>query len=406
MALTKNYGAEFSGVVFTLIGLMTILASITTLGLDQIATKTIAEALSGGQRQHAYFLGKRLVVLVCLTSSVGAAVLYLLSAEISRKLNINETYQSIVQAFNAVLIFLSVQNLLSGLLKGASMPKISLLMLNGLTNLLAIIIILLCTVPANNLIYIYMVCMFVSVAIGATSYALKTRVVHISSEPSFSLIPIVLTSLPLLWVNLLIASNQWIGTLILAANSTSETVANFDAIRRTAMLVSFALVAVNGVIAPKFAVANQKGDREELHALLAWSSVIAVAIALPLTITILTVPGIVLKLLSVELALGKTVLVIVTLAQLFNAITGSVGCMLTMTGQAYYMSKATTIALLVSIVLMTSLVSNYGILGIAIASTVGVVVQNSLFLNRVRAKFGLPSWRVFGRLFSKDRFFK
>lgn len=82
-------------------------------------------------------------------------------------------------------------------------------------------------------------------------------------------------------------------------------------------------------------------------------------------------------------------LLILVLGQMFNALMGPVGLILTMTGHQTDVTKAMGIALVLNVLLHFILMPRMGLLGAAIASSVMIVVWNILLWLRVKKRLGI-----------------
>jgi len=150
----------------------------------------------------------------------------------------------------------------------------------------------------------------------------------------------------------------------------------YNAAVKTALWVSFVLEMINIVAAPAFTILYTQGDMEGLQKVVAnvttWIFIPSVLIALGLTI--FTQP--ILSVFGPDFLDASLSLQILTLGQVINALCGSVGFLLMMTG---YQDKAVVVmcsSALLNIVLNWILIPRFGIIGAAIATSFTMALWN------------------------------
>lgn len=209
---------------------------------------------------------------------------------------------------------------------------------------------------------------------------------------------ILASCLPLLAV---VASNQvvtWSSQIMLGVWATAADVAIFNAAQRTAILISLVLVAVNSIAAPKFAAHFRFGKRTALRN----TAIHATRLTLGLTVVPFTLiqasPGTVLSLFGGEFTEGATVLRILAIGQLVNVATGSVGFLLSMTGNERLLRNNVLLAAVIALGGGLALIPHFGLPGAAVATAAGIAVQNLLGVWQVQRVLGfntLAIWRSY-----------
>ncbi|MFY9260096.1 MAG: oligosaccharide flippase family protein [Gallionella sp.] len=164
--------------------------------------------------------------------------------------------------------------------------------------------------------------------------------------------------------------------LFLGFWASSDDIGIFGAASRVAMLVSFILVTANSVVAPKFAELYAKGDIEQLGQVARRSAMLTTLFALPLFLALIMGGHRVMALFGTQFQAGTTVLTILLVGQFVNVACGSVGYLLTMTGNEKVNARLTLLSGITLIVLSVALIPDFGSIGAAIASSVGLIVFN------------------------------
>ncbi|MGR5169862.1 polysaccharide biosynthesis C-terminal domain-containing protein [Vibrio owensii] len=181
---------------------------------------------------------------------------------------------------------------------------------------------------------------------------------------------------------------QW-GSLVIAGFfiSTSD-LGLLAAAQRTSLLIGFVLITINFVVAPMFASLYKEGKMDRLRNLsrLACRANIAAA-TIPVIVCVLF-PEFVMQLFGKEFVAAAPLLIALSLGQLINVATGSVGFLLLMSGHEKTMKYITIVSGVVSILLLIALSQFYGVLGAAWAIAIGLAIQNLAALYFVKRYLG------------------
>ena len=189
---------------------------------------------------------------------------------------------------------------------------------------------------------------------------------------------------------------QWSGQLISGAYVPSEEIAMLAVAQRTAVLTSFILMAVNMVVAPKFAALYKQGKTIELQNIAVFATRLMTLFALPVVGFMLLFSEWLMWLFGEEYKAGANLLRILAVGQFINVITGSVGFLLTMSGHERDMRNVVLFSGPLAIVLALVLTPLYGVTGAAVATAISVASQNLLAVAMVKKRLGfntLAIWR-------------
>ncbi|WP_161796802.1 lipopolysaccharide biosynthesis protein [Halomonas sp. HG01] len=163
----------------------------------------------------------------------------------------------------------------------------------------------------------------------------------------------------------------------------------FKTSQQTAMLINFILIVINAIFPPRFASLHREGNILALGRLARQGALLGVAIAAPLLLVCLLVPGWVLGLFGSEFPQAAPLLRILALAQLINVATGSVNFLLNMTGHEALMRNIALICNAIGLSMFFVLIPLFGPLGAAMALAFVLVVQNLVALYFVWRKLGI-----------------
>jgi O-antigen/teichoic acid export membrane protein len=186
--------------------------------------------------------------------------------------------------------------------------------------------------------------------------------------------------------------NAQIGVVLLGTMADSGSAGLFAVAQRGAMLVAFPLAAVNSAIAPTAARLWASGDRLELQRLVTLSARGALLAALPVVGAFIFLGGPILTLVfGADFGAADISLAVVSLGQLVNVATGSVGVLLVMTGHQREAALGTAAGAVLNVLLALALIPPLGTLGTAVAVAASNVVSNGLLVIAVRRKLRLDA---------------
>ena len=187
----------------------------------------------------------------------------------------------------------------------------------------------------------------------------------------------------------------WAPLFLLGIWASSEEVGIFGAASRVAMLVSFMLVTLNNVAAPKFAELYAKGDMESLGRTARRSAMLITLLASPVLLALIIGGHWVMAMFGAGFEQGAPILIILSAGQFVNALTGSVGYLLIMCGNESKLQTLTIWTTILMLMVSLFIIPYWGSLGAALASSMAVVVGNIWSVLVVRRELGinpLPNW--------------
>jgi len=165
---------------------------------------------------------------------------------------------------------------------------------------------------------------------------------------------------------------------------STQEVGVYNVALRISMMTSITLMAINTIAAPKFAELWGKGDIKGLAKVAQQSTKLIFWTSFPILLLFLIFPSFILGIFGEEFKSGTLALVILALGQFLNAISGSVGYILMMTGHQRFHQNTILLGTFWNIVLNYVLIPKYGITGAAFASATSMVFWNILFTLKVR----------------------
>lgn len=166
------------------------------------------------------------------------------------------------------------------------------------------------------------------------------------------------------------------GTVMLGLLSDAEETGVYAAAARLAEIVSFVLLAVNAPLAPHVARLYAAGRSEELQRTVTRAAQAILLFTTPLVVILLVFGEQLLTLFGSGFTGGEGALAILAVGQLLNAVMGSVGILLIMTGHERDVLASVGCATVLGLGLSAGLIPSLGAEGAAIGRVASLVAWN------------------------------
>jgi O-antigen/teichoic acid export membrane protein len=190
------------------------------------------------------------------------------------------------------------------------------------------------------------------------------------------LTPMFSFTLPVLAMNILLNVSQQISTLLLGVFGTSAMVGVFNILLRIIATCTRFLFSMNLMISPMIADLVERKRIDELSHLYKTSVRWLLITSLPLFLFIFFFGTELLQLWGKEVAVNANALFYLILAMVVNVSTGSCGVILTMSGHPKDGAINEGLGLAITTIFCILLIPSYGVVGAALAYSVGVIVAN------------------------------
>lgn len=186
--------------------------------------------------------------------------------------------------------------------------------------------------------------------------------------------------------------NKQVSTIIVGLFEPPGQVGIYRVAVQVATLASFGLLAVNTVVAPRFASLYSLGNMDRLQRLVTASArvILAVNIFLTALFVVLGKPFLTLVF-GPAFAAAYLPLLILLVGQMVNSATGAVSFLLNMTGHERQTAYGMAAAAGLNVVLNFILVPVWGIEGAAAATSISMIGWNVLLWLAVRNRMGISS---------------
>lgn len=394
LVLARVLGAAGSGVYFLAFMFISIGSVVGRIGLDNVMLKQIARSSVDEKWDWvASVYGRGMLISLIISSLIFLALFY--SAEfISIQLLHTPDLVSPLRIMSFAIIPLSLVLLhaesLTGLKKVAHSQFIQGVIIPavGLPTLLLL-------APIRGLegaamSYLLSACFALLISV----FIWKKLVYAVDDISNIGYRELLAPCFPLFLVSLLTLAMVWMPTFALGVLASPEDVGIYNMASRAATLISFILIAVNAISAPKFAALYHKKDHINLGATARNSAKLITLVASPMLVMFIIFPDKIMGVFGNEFVKASNALMILACGQFINVLTGSVGMLLIMTGHEKLLRNNMIISTIICAILCFSLIPSYGWLGAALASSLSLITMNfiSVFFVYSRLEIWIIPW--------------
>lgn len=177
--------------------------------------------------------------------------------------------------------------------------------------------------------------------------------------------------------------------LLLGLLNTTTAAGFYSAARNISTLVIFGLGAMNAIAAPVFSDLHANGTRADLQRAASTTVLATVVFTVPAAVVAVIAGPRLLGLFGPAFLVAYPALVILVIGALVNALSGSVGVLLIMSGRERIPALYAGVAAIVNIVLNLLLIPRYGLEGSAIATAISMVLWNVALVVKARLEIGV-----------------
>jgi O-antigen/teichoic acid export membrane protein len=385
--LARSLGAGGYGLYVLAISAATLFSGISLLGLDDAMTRYVA--ISSGRRDAASVRGTIQVGLVGATvmGVFFGVVLYVGADPIATGLFDEPRLARLLQLVAVAVPFLSVSNVLAGTARGFGRMDIAALAENVVQSVvrlaLLVVVYLLTGLSTATAVVVFGVS---DVAATITMITLLGR--HFPLAPSGQPVRrdakgVLRFALPLWFSGMLRQFRGNLVTLLLGATGSAANVGVFAVVNKINLVGHVWLLSILMAVKPTMAQLHDRGDRTELARIYTATTRWSLGLALPGVIVMVLYREPILATFGTSFTAGSSALVILAMAELANAGTGTCQSMIDMTGHT---RVKVANAVLWTVLLIGSgsvLIPRWGVVGAATATLIAIATVNFLSVAEV-----------------------
>jgi O-antigen/teichoic acid export membrane protein len=377
LLVTRTSGAEVWGIFVLCLAVLNITSILSRFGVDTALLRFVSQ-LKGKMEEikGIYLQGFSLVLALSIVFSI---LLYFFSNILAETVFQKPNLTPFLKVISFALIPFTIIHINAQAYRGLKRIKEFSFFQHTSKFLFAVIIFVLLfyftdidviIMPIYSfLAAVFIVMIFSGVGIFKILKGVQTIIIITKKE-------ILSTSYPMMLSSSILLLMAWADTIMIGIFKTEVDVGFYNVALKLAMLASIILGSVNSILAPKISETFNNNKIDEFKVLIKQSTRIIFFISLPILIVLFLFPEFLLSLFGQEFVIAKTTLHILLIGQAVNAMSGSVGLILQMTGKEKVYQNILLIALVFNIMLNLFLIPKFGIEGAAIASAFSFLFWN------------------------------
>lgn len=400
IVLARLLGVQGFGDYMYVVSWIGLLSLVATLGLDTAALRYVSEYAARGAWQLVDAFLRRSLVVVALASTTLSVLLVAVVSALGEHLA-----DSLAQTFftSALLLpGLALLLLVSGVLRGLKQVVVAMLPQWLLRPVLLVaaagsltLLLRRAPSPAAVMSADVAVCALLFVALW---YRLRRHRRGVARSERLSLPPVrewIATSLPIAALTAIRMTMSRVDILLVGTLLGTGAAGIYAAPAHMSILITFGLAAVNMIAAPLFAELRVRGESEELQRVVTLGTRGAFLFSLVVGSVLILLGPFLLGLYGPDFAAGFPPLVILVLSQVIGSAGGSVGFLLSMTGNERLAAWLTGGVGFLNLLLNLLLIPRFGLVGAALATGIANVAWTAVLAVAVRRSLGVRP-TVFG----------
>ena len=393
--IAHYYGAQGLGNYVLAIVILQIFTLMSKLGLDTFSIRFIASFSKKNKWKSIQLLRKKILILISITSIASSIAMYFLADIIVDHIDVKVEYVKLSSFFVLPMVFFMLHYQSLRGLKRIAEFSFFYRMAQSTFSIVSMFIISAFIKSSNVPIYAYLTSVsIVSVLSFITyKYCFSKKAVFSTEESieDLTIRNILKISIPLMLAQSVQFIMAWTDKLMIGNMMSAESVAVYGVAFRFSMGVSITLMAINSISSPKFAEKFASDDIKGMGKIAMQSAKIIFWTTIPLAIILLTFPKFFMGLYGSEFLIGFEVLRWLIIGRIVNALSGSVGNLMQMSGQQKIYMNILIIGSVINVVLNYYMIPIYGIKGAAISSVVSLSFWNLTMVYMVKRKFGFST---------------
>jgi O-antigen/teichoic acid export membrane protein len=399
--IARKLGPEEAGLYFIAFNLIVMLSAFSRCGFDDVLLRMVSVSSSQGlwNKVKGYVITSSAITF--LIATLVAMTLYFLSEIVAIHVYSKPELSDTIRAISPAIIGLALLTLGSVCLQSLGRVVHSIFILNILVNLSLSLVVgigfSVSSVSSATALSIFCICTAVVGFLLFSRYMASVgplRIAHIIDAWCEIKRPAAY-----LWVVLVLSQFVLlVGQFFSGMYATPSEAAYFAVAQRSAMLVSFVLMAVNLVVAPQFARLYGCNDIDGIKRLAITSTKLMLVAATPMSAAMYCYPTLVLSLFGADFEAGAKLLQILVVGQFFSVASGSVVYILLMSGGERELRKIIFFVAPFSVFATFIFTISMGVIGSAIGSSLTLIVQSFIAVYYVNKRFGFNTLKIWTKL--------
>ena len=398
LVLARFLGATEFGIYTYTVSWSYLLGVFGTVGMDNLLVREVAVYKSNtnwgllrGILRWANILSLSFAIVVALTA---IAIAWATGMAQDRAL-----FSAFCLAM-AALPFMALRNLRRGAMRGLQRVTLGLIPEMAIAPVAILTIVVFAfALSRDSVSAVWCVGLYTIVTVATT--ALSIKLLKNALPPATLLIAPqyragqwLASAIPFMLIEGIYIINARVDILMLGSLQSIADAGIYVPVNRGAQLINFVLMAVSSALAPKIADLFAAEKLPQLERLIIKTAKYALFPTCLITVVLVGISSWYLSLFGAEFVAGQSALIILCCGQLIFTITGLGGLILNMTGNEKYTAVTGAGSAALNTILNYFLISQWGVVGAAIATSVSLLLMNLSNIILVRLKLGIKSTAV------------
>jgi len=376
--ITNNFNADLVGQYDISRSILLIVGTICLMGFNQSIIYYSGYLKAQGALSSIKAVYMKMLRITLISSVILVGIYYLIPKSAVNTLYEKDVYTIVFKALG-VLFFYAMTLLNIEMYRAINKIEVSEILRNILRHLFFLIaIVVIDAMGEHQYLIDAFLLNFVFLAV-VTTIAVFISLQRLPSEENkehLSIKTIIRRSYPMSisLVSFLLMQNTDI--ILLGKFRTFTDVAHYAVAVKLTLIIALVLSSVNAVFAPKFSELFNKNDFQSLRENIRRSTRLIFVLTVPIILGMLIFSDKILALFGGGYDSAGPALKILLAAQIVNALSGSVGVYMNMSGNERVFQRILIAALVLNVVLNLILIPKHGLFGAAIATAVSTVLWN------------------------------
>jgi len=391
--IARLYGAEAMGAVALINSFLMITTIFTVLGTNTSIMRLIPEHITTFSVSSAFKVYRKTQYIVIGMSILAGCVFFLGSGFIAEKV-FSKPYLAPLFALSSVfIVFKSLTDLNTQSVRALRLIRVFAFMriLPALSNFLFLLGATYFLFHRFNPVYALLVSLLITAITGTlfTEKEFKKKMGISDRVKEIPIKKIISISLPMLMTTTMAFVVGQTGVILLGLFRSEAEVGYYAIAVKLATLTAFVLQAINSMAAPRFSELYHSGKIDELLYVAKKSAKLIFWSSAPVLLILLIFGKYLLAFLfGKDYVIAYLAMALLVVGQFINAISGSTGLFMNMTGHEKQFRNIIGITTLINLALNVALIPLFGINGSAFAGMVSFSVWNISTLIFIKLRFG------------------
>ncbi len=378
IVVARNLGVHSFGIYSLCITLVTVASIFARMGFDTAILRLVAEYNAANRQAQIILLSNFVLKVTLIMSAFISIIVFLYAEEISTDLFKNVNLTNSVKLVSLAITPFSISLIFAGALKGLKkIPKaVFIEYVSKFAFMLFLLVsgLLIFTFNEFSIVFIIVLSTLMMLFTSLYWYWKETRNFSFELKNKIEWQKIVKIAFPLIFASSVYYLKGWIDTISIEVFMTEKEVGIYNAAQKLAGLTMLPLLAINTIAAPKFA--ENILNKPELKLVLRKTIKMVFLFSVPILAGLIFAAEFLLNIFGNEFLQAKSVLEIVTLGGFINAIFGTFGFYMQMTGHHLAFQNSIIFMIITSIGLNFLLIPQYGLIGAAVSTVIVNLIWN------------------------------